>query len=218
MNLSRHFLISTLLLAVYWALVLHVAVFAPLDLANFLFSESGTFEIFSPYLWFLLAIVCLCARFNVLTRLATAATAVLFGLREMDLHKSLFSMSFLKTNFYRSDVIPLSDKLLGAAICLFLLLLAFYLGKTFLRHLHQLPRPWPVAYGYTVLAFVLLVASKFIDRLNAQLDELFNITLSERSAVIIQSLEESTEIVLPILLCIAVFLYQPKSKSSYMNR
>ena len=122
-------------------------------------------------------------------------------------------MSFLKSNFYRSDMILLSDKMLGAAICLFLLLLAFYLGKTFLKHLRQSSRPWPVAYGYTILAFVLLVASKFIDRLNAQLNKLFDITLSERSAVVIQSLEESNEMTLPVLSCIAVFLYQPKSKS-----
>lgn len=190
---------------------MHIAVFAPLDLVDFLFGESGTFEIFSTCLWFLLAVVCLCGRFTVPIRLAAAAAAVLFGLREMDLHKSLSDMSFLKIHFYRSGFIPLSDKLAGIAIILFLLFLVFYLGRTFLKHLRQSPRSWQAAYGYTVLALILLAASKFADRLNAQLNKLFDITLSERSEAVIRSLEESTEMVLPVLFCIAVFLYQPES-------
>lgn len=217
MNVSRHFFITTFLLILYWASVLHTAIFLPQDLANFLFSESGAFEIFSPYLWFLLAVVCLCGHFTPTTCLTTSITAVLFALREMDLHKSLFGMSFLKTNFYRSDIISLSDKIFGGLICIVLLLLAIYLGKTFFKHLRHTPRPWPAAYSYTIFAFILFVASKYVDRLKAQLMELFDTAISDRSAVIIQSLEESTEMILPVLLCIAVFFYQRPLKPPKTN-
>lgn len=213
MNRLPHLSITLLLLTLYWALILQISFFAPLDLAIFLFSEQGTFEIFSPFLWFLLAIVCCFSRLKMTTRLATCSAAILLGLREMDLHKSLFGISFLKTGFYRSENFSLSDKLLGASICLLLLALVGYLAYVFLKTRRRMPHPRPIYYHYMMLTLWLLIISKFSDRLNAHLNKLFHLTLSERTAVIIQSLEESTEMILPVLLCIAVFLYPSRAKS-----
>ncbi|MCP1659945.1 hypothetical protein [Neisseria perflava] len=213
MKPSRHILITLLLLLVYWAFIYHIAIFAPLDLAVFAFSEEGTIEILSPLLWFLLALFYLFGRMALPTRLASAVMAVLFGLREMDMHKSFFqvegqSTHFLRSNFYFTDIEPLSHKIIGGIFALAILALAFYLIKTFVISFKRSRKPRNPAYGYTALGFVLLVISKFADRLNSDLQEIFNITLPPRSVVLVQAFEESTEMILPVILCIAVILYE----------
>ncbi|ATD65571.1 hypothetical protein ACFPVS_13230 [Neisseria weixii] len=52
-------------------------------------------------------------------------------------------------------------------------------------------------------------AGKLGSRLNAKLAELFHVSISACSAVIVQSVEESAKITVP-LLCASVLFYRPK--------
>ncbi len=61
MSLSKtaHILfISFLLIGIYIGVCVHTALFAPVQVTQFLFSESGPFESFSAWLWYLLAVLC----------------------------------------------------------------------------------------------------------------------------------------------------------------
>lgn len=111
--------ISFLLIALYLGICIHTALNAPPAVTQYLFSESGAFEVMSPWLWYLLAVLCLLnVEIKPNTRVFTAIAATLLGLLEMDFHKQVFEMSFIKTNFYRSAEIPLMDKLLGFILLL----------------------------------------------------------------------------------------------------
>ncbi len=205
--------ICIFLLLCYWAVVMLIAISAPFDTAEFIFSENGIFERVSPYLWFALAaLIGLLGRFAVPVRIALVAVTVLLGCREMDWHQTLFGESFLKTAFFRSATVLPEYKVAGALLVLLLAGLAVYLAKTFFSSLKsdtraKLKQP---AYGYLLLALALLAAGKFLDRLPAQLFELFDIAVSEKNAVLMRAWEESTEAVVPVLLAIAVWAHRPQ--------
>lgn len=196
-------IISSILLA--WLL--------PLKAATRLLEEEGIYERISPWLWFVLALACLAqTKLRLPTRLACAAMAVLLACREMDLHKSLFQMSFLKTNFYRSAEIPLAQKFLGFAITLAILLLLLYLGKTFLRWLKHSKGQHLISKSYLIAGIVLVMVSKMADRANRTFYELFAIDLSARATLILQSVEESGEMLMPVCFLIALLAYRPPLK------
>ena len=212
---SRYFVITAFLLAIYWGFMLHIALFDPLDIATAIFSEGGTIEAVSPYWWFLLATCCLFGSLTFPTRIAGAVTAVLLGLREMDLHKSFFQQDafrthFLRSNFYLSEAVPLSQKIMGAFLAILLMVLAVYLIKTFLTTLKLSQKPYHPAYMYIGFSFVLLAASKFADSLNRLMTEWFQTPLAPEVNIVVQAFEESAEMVTPILLCIAVILYRDR--------
>ena len=205
----RYFLLSLTIIAVYSGLAVHAALFAPLDSAIYLFSENGPYEFFSPWLWYALAALCLLSgTLASPTRQFAAVSAFMMGMREMDLHKALFEMSFLKSRFYTDGNIALSHKLIGLALIVLLLGLLVYLTKTFYQTLKFSDKPLPLSFRYTVLASCSLASSIFLDRLHAQISDLFHIQLHPRIAVVIQALEESTEMLVPLLLCVALLIYR----------
>ena len=208
-KIARVIGISLLLIVIYIALSLHTAVNAPLAVTEHLFSEAGAYEVFSPLLWYLLAILC---AFNTKmlgsTRLFSALAAVLLGMREMDLHKSLFEMSFIKTNFYRSPDIAMTDKLLGFAILMFMLYLLVVLAKRFYKVLRNIKQDFDISYVYVMLTVLIAVLSKVLDRMTSQLNELFDIQLLRSTQLAIMTAEESFEMLLPVLLIVAVLTYR----------
>ncbi|WP_416192152.1 hypothetical protein [Neisseria sp. CCUG12390] len=213
MKTSRHLKIAVLLLSVYWAFMFHIAFFDPLEISTTIFSENSTIEAVSPYLWFMLAVFCLFSnKLSVPTRLASAVTAVLLGFREMDWHKSFFQEEtfrthFLRSNFYRSDMVPLSHKIIGGLLVLLIIIVAVYLLKTFVRSVRREGKPFQTAYIYTASGIFLLAVAKFADRLNGQMIEFFQKTLPPKINIAVQAFEESTEMIVPVLLCIALILY-----------
>lgn len=212
MNNKYYFLISLALMLLYWIFAAYIAVNTPLSMAVYLFSETGPYEAFSPWLWFLLAVLCLPAKpLSMKTRLAAGFTAFLLGLREMDLHRSLFEMSFLKSRFYFSSNISVPHKMAGLVMIALLLMLAVYLGKTFYRSIKAARPSLPLSRLYILLSLGIFVVSKLLDRLNAQLNALFSMRLSPQSVVFIQALEESSEMLVPIILCVALLLYRKPS-------
>lgn len=206
-NKPNYFLLSLLLLPVYWAAAVSAAIILPLDEATHLFEEAGFYEQISPWFWFLLAACCLMGKFRKRTLFATAATAVLFGMREMDLHKTLFDISFLKSRFYLGNDIPFTDKLTGAALVAIIAYLLFYLSHTLWRTFKAAPCIRLTHYRYILLAALMLAASKVLDRTNALAAE-WGWHLSDRAGLIIQSLEESSEALVPVVLICAICAYR----------
>jgi hypothetical protein len=208
-KIARVIGISLLLIVIYIGLSLHTAVTAPLSVTEYLFSEEGAYEVFSPLLWYLLAILCVFnTKMLMSTRILSALAAVLLGMREMDLHKSLFEMSFIKTNFYRSPDIAITDKLLGFAILMFMVYLLVALGKRFYNVLRNIKQDFDIAYIYIAFTVMVAVLSKVLDRMTSQLNELFNIQLLRSTQLAIMTAEESFEMLLPVLLIVAVLTYR----------
>lgn len=208
-NLVRVVGISLLLIFIYIGISLHTAFTAPLVVTEYLFSERGAYEVFSPLLWFVLAVLCLVkVQFQFSTRVLSALAALMLGLREMDLHKSLFEMSFIKTNFYKSSDIPVTDKLLGFTLLLVMIYVLVALAKRFYKVLRNIKQDLDISYIYVMLTVGIAALSKILDRMTSQLNELFDIQLIRSTQLAIMTAEESFEMLLPILLIVAVLTYR----------
>lgn len=201
--------ISFLLIALYLGICIHTALNAPASVTQYLFSESGAFEVMSPWLWYLLAILCLLnVEIKPNTRMFTAIAATLLGLREMDFHKQVFEMSFIKTNFYRSAEIPLMDKLLGFVLLLGIILVFLVLAKKLVQTIRSMKNSLNVAHFFIFLTIACGGLSKVLDRTTSTLKEEFSIQLVPHTQIIIMTIEEGVEMLLPILLIVAVLSYR----------
>lgn len=208
-NLLRVIGISLLLIFLYIGISLHTAFTAPLVVTEYLFSEEGAYEVFSPLLWFVLAFLCLVKlKLQFSTRILSALAALMLGLREMDLHKSLFEMSFIKTNFYKSPDIALTDKLLGFTLLMVMIYVLVALAKRFYKVLRNIKQDLDISYIYVVFTIGIAALSKVLDRMTSQLNELFDIQLIRSTQVAIMTAEESFEMLLPVLLIVAVLSYR----------
>ena len=91
---------SFLLIALYLSICIHTAWNAPLEVTRYLFSESGAFEVLSPWLWYLLALLCLLnIEIKLNTRIFMAVAAILLGMREMDFISVCLKSVLLKPIF-----------------------------------------------------------------------------------------------------------------------
>ncbi|KAA5553439.1 hypothetical protein F3G51_32855, partial [Pseudomonas aeruginosa] len=88
------------------------------------------------------------------TRVFAALAAVLLGLREMDFHKRLFDISFIKTNFYRSAEIPLMDKLLGFILLLGIIFVFLVLAKKLVQTVRSMKDSLNIAHFFIFLTIV----------------------------------------------------------------
>ncbi len=165
-------LISFLLVALYLSICVHTALNAPLEVTQYLFSESGAFEVLSPWLWYLLAALCLLnTEIKLNTQLFTAAEAILLGFREMDFHKHLFDDSFIKTNFYRSADISMMDKVLGFILLLIIILVFLVLAKKLFHAIRNLKTSLDTAHFFIFFTIVCGALSKVLDRTTSTLLE-----------------------------------------------
>ena len=126
----------------------------------------------------------------------------------MDFHKRLFDDSFIKTNFYRSAEIPFMDKLLGFILLLAIIFVFFNLAKIFVQVIRQFKSNPNIAYLFIALTVLCGGLSKLLDRTSSTLNEDFNIKLMQHTEVIIMTIEEGVEMLLPILLVVAVMTYR----------
>lgn len=206
-NLTRTTSILLLLLAVHLGMAACTGLTAPPPVTAWLYSEAGPCEVFSVWLWLLLAgAVLLCAALQRPTRAAAAAAAMLMSARELDMHKLLFGESFIRTNFYRSADTPLSEKLLGGSLLLALLALLIYLSVSLFRHLQR--RQLSDSSLLLLSGLALGAGSKVLDRLSSQLHELLQIDLSPLAQQMIVIMEESLELTMPLLLLTALLTYR----------
>lgn len=200
---------TLILMALYFGILVHTALFSPVEISQFLFSEQGAFEFFSPWLWCLLAFLCLFQnKWLYSTRIASALAALLFAMREWDLHKTLFETSFIKTNFYRSSDIALGDKLIGGTILLIAVYVLFFLMRRFIQFSREQFNGLTVAGFFVYLTLVCAALSKILDRSISQLNELFGIQVSQQASLLVLSVEESMEMLLPVMLIIALLSFR----------
>ena len=206
MNLLPALRIIFCLLLVYAGLATYIALNAPPEVAEYLYSEAGPYEVFSVGLWFVLAPLALLNRsLSTRTRIIAGITALLLGARELDLHKSLFSTSFIKTSFYKSETIPFQDKVLGALLLITIIALILQLGMSFFRHLRQRGiNDLPTL--LLIIGLSLGVISKILDRFASQMLELFAIEVDMVTRQCVAALEESFEMALPLFFILALLL------------
>lgn len=201
--------ISFLLIALYLGICIHTALNAPASVTQYLFSESGAFEVMSPWLWYLLAVLCLLnVEIKLNTRVFTAIAATLLGLREMDFHKQVFEISFIKTNFYRSAEIPLMDKLLGFILLLGIIFVFLILAKKLVQTIRSMKDSLNIAHFFIFLTIACGGLSKVLDRTTSTLKEEFGIQLVPHTQIMIMTIEEGVEMLLPVLLIVAVLSYR----------
>lgn len=201
--------ISFLLIALYLSICVHTALNAPFTVTQYLFSESGAFEVMSPWLWYLLAMLCLLnIEIKPNTRILTAAAATLLGFREMDFHKRLFDDSFIKTNFYRSAEIPMMDKVLGFILLLGIIIVFLILLKKLIQTVRSMKTSLNIAHFFIFLTIACGGLSKVLDRMASTLKDEFGVQLLEHSQIVIMTIEEGVEMLLPILLIVAVLSYR----------
>lgn len=201
--------ISFLLIALYLGICIHTALNAPASVTQYLFSESGAFEVMSPWLWYLLAVLCLLnVEIKLNTRVFTAIAATLLGLREMGFHKQVFEMSFIKTNFYRSAEIPLMDKLLGFILLLGIIFVFLVLAKKLVQTIRSMKDSLNIAHFFIFLTIACGGLSKVLDRTTSTLKDEFGIQLVPHTQIMIMTIEEGVEMLLPVLLIVAVLSYR----------
>lgn len=197
-----------LLLTSYLGIAAFITLKAPQEVWAYLYSEAGPYEVFSAYLWLLLSILALFTKsMQPSTRLIAALMALMLGARELDMHKSLFSMSFIKTNFYKSADISLQDKLVGGLILLAMIILLVCLLVRMWRHFRN--NTFYTSSSFLLFSGLLLgILSKVLDRFSSQMLKLFQITLPPDTRMMIIAFEESLEMVIPLLLALALLAYQ----------
>lgn len=196
------FLLSPMLLGLTCLLALLLWLALPAQTVIGLMSEDGPVESATvvAYLLAVLAIWLLRAS-TWPTRLASSMVLLMFAAREMDLHKSLFGISMLKSRFYLSA--PLLPRLTALAILLPLAIALVYLLWKHARPLWRGLRERQTVAVTLACFFAALIASKAIDR---SLNVVFEI-FSYASPLWLQALqlafEEMLELLLPVLAIVA---------------
>ena len=173
--------------------------------------EGGPVESLTEYIYMGAMIITLLFGASILRRKTLVAILLVLGYmlaREADLHKALFSMSMLKIKFWLSRGIPITDKLMAAAILLpaiwaGLYLLIIHFRPTYAAIRKRLP------YAISILMVVVVtVISKIIDRsLNAWI-ETFGGSFPEWLWALQASEEELLECLIPVLFIVAFFQYR----------
>jgi|GEM_PF-718485 len=175
-------------------------------------AEAGLIETLSEWAYLgVIVIMFLFGGMSVLRRKTLVALVIVLaymGAREADLHKALFSISILKIKFWLSGNIPLTNKLIAAAILLPIAwavvhLLAFHTISVLAGIRERLP--FSITIGMT---FAVTVTSKILDRSLNALVEMFGWQFSERIWSLQASQEEPLECLIPFLFIVAFFQYK----------
>jgi hypothetical protein len=208
-RLTRCELLALLLLGLSSLVLVIIAWYGDEALIRLLTSEAGPIEWVSARTWFVIAAIVLWRGPRGGTALALAGLCLMFGLRELDLHKVVADTSFLKRGFYRDAAISAGDKWLGgvlAAGMVGLVLWGLVLGaRTFWRRrLHR------TGWGRIVLgAAVVLVLSKLLDRIPNTLVVDYGIALETHVKALVSLHEEWLECYVPLVLAAAAWQRPP---------
>ncbi|QEI04996.1 hypothetical protein FXN63_03410 [Pigmentiphaga aceris] len=171
-----------------------------------LFSEGGPIEELTLVLYVVGIIAVLMAPGRVVGKVDKLATCILlaaFAAREMDLHTAMYGTSILKARFYNRD--GTAAQIAGALAVLLPIFasigwLLVKHGKQWLRALRERQ---PAAVTFLVFGVALVVA-KLSDRAPDTLSG-WNMTVSMTVRHIMQGIEESLEMFLPIFIAMAVW-------------
>ena len=146
------------------------------------------------------------------TRLASSMVLLMFAAREMDLHRSLFGISMLKSRFYLSA--PLLPRLTALAILLPLAVALVYLLWKHARPLWRGLRQRQTV-AVTIACFLMALAtSKVIDRSLNVLIEIADFHSPLWLQALQLAFEETLELLLPILALVAAWQSSPYRKTT----
>lgn len=197
-----------ILVVVYAALMIVLALNLSQDVFVPLFAEGGPFESLTIGFWLLLAALCFTLPGLPRRPWDSGIVALLAAAREADLHKAFTDMSVLKTSYYLKSAAPPFEKLIAALVTLPALALVIYVlvaGARFIRRTGA----WRLDWGRTtLLAMGLLVASKMLDRVEAVTADWFGLHFSPLAHNFIAAFEEGVECLLPVLFIAALLQYQ----------
>lgn len=202
---SRAELLALLLLGLSSAVLVAIAWQGDAALIRLLTSETGPIEWVSARAWIVIAAIVLWRGPRGWTAVAVAALCLMFGLRELDLHKVVADTSFLKRGFYRDPAISSGDKWLGGVLAAGMVGLVAWgvvLGARafWRRRLHR------TAWGRIVLgAAAVLVLSKLLDRIPNTLAVDYGIALETHVKALVSLHEEWLECYVPLVLAAAAW-------------
>lgn len=196
------FLLSPILLGLTCLLALLLWLALPAQTVIDLMAENGPVES-ATVVAYLLAVAALWwwHSSGLPTRLANSLALLMFAAREMDLHKSLFGMSILKSRFYLSA--PLQPRLTALAILLPLAVALVYLLWKHARPLWRGLRQRQTVAITLACFFAALIASKAIDRSLNVVFEIFSYTSPLWLQALQLAFEEMLELLLPVLAIVA---------------
>lgn len=125
------------------------------------------------------------------------------GLRELDFHCRFTTMGITKTKFFVSPDVPLTEKIIGAAVLLLFLLTAFYLVKQHYRDIWNSLRKrssWAIG---LCLGIVLIFTSKFLDNQADLVEMLLGLIGIEWNPISV-TVEEVAELNIPVMFMLAI--------------
>lgn len=202
---TRFELVALLLLVLSSLVLATIAWQDDTALIRWLTSEAGPIEWVSARLWFVLAAILLLRGRPGAVAVALAGLSLMFGLRELDLHKIVADTSFLKRGFYRDPAIAPGDKWLGGVLAFGMVAIVLW-GLVAGVRAYVRQRLHGTGWGRVLLvAAVLLVVSKVLDRIPAVLAEDYGITIETHLKSLDYLLEEWLECYVPLVFVAAAW-------------
>ncbi len=131
---------------------------------------------------------------------------IAFMLRELDFDKRFTTMGILKTKFFVSNNVPLTEKIIGGVIVTFLLYIViitlFRHSKDFFRGLRE---ESVISFGALIVC-IFIVLSKVFDGLDRKLKG-FGLDMSETFSMRATIIEEIVELGIPIIMMLTFSAY-----------
>jgi len=200
--------LSALALLIYAACLVYLGLALSPERAEALFSESGWFEDLSPVFWLLLGSVLLfVAPIRLSRRIGMAVIAAALAAREEGWHKKFTTDSLFKSDYYQMAGVSLGEKLVAGAIVVALTVTLIWLlvvggRELMIRGGWRRPWGWLAIFGVAISPIL-----KVVDRGPSILRVRFDITLPDNIDMVMLSLEEGFEAVLPLIFLVALSLY-----------
>ncbi|GIZ51341.1 hypothetical protein [Noviherbaspirillum aridicola] len=172
-----------------------------------LFSEKGPFEQLSIVSWLFAAIIII-ARIRPLGTRAWAFVLlfILFAAREADWNRIFTADSILKIKYYTHSVAPIGEKMIAGPIAIVATGLIIYAGFVILRFLFW-QGGWRSRAGFwLLLAAVLVVAGKVLDRAPLVLARDYGIEIF--SFRYTRAFEEGLEMIHPLIFAWSIWISQ----------
>ncbi len=156
-------------------------------------SESGPVQIFSVIGYLLASITALVLQWKERVSFGYGAAVLLLvmGLRELDFHDRFTTMGIMKTRFYISDTVPLTEKFIGAVVLLGLTCITVSFLLKYFRPFVTALKAGNKAAQLALHGTIFIIISKLLD---------------PSPSLIICAIEETMEMAIPYFFLLAMFL------------
>ena len=195
-NKRKTVLIENSLSIIYLTVFLIIALISVQDnfLAKFLIRENGPVETFSIIGYFMAFITAVILQLKGRISFGTGAAVILLtmGLRELDFHDRFTTMGIMKSRFYISDTVPLTEKCI---VVIVVFILAWFIGVFLKKQFHPFLAALKTkdkAAILTLNGIIFTIISKFID---------------STPLLFARIIEESMELAIPYFFLAAMLLH-----------